>query len=53
VNAMDYFEDIYLKRLNRFGLDYHSRVQNKREKDFELYLMKSVYRVEFEYQGLD
>lgn len=50
---MDYFEDIYLKRLNRFGLDYHSRVQNKREKDFELYLMKSVYRVEFEYQGLD
>lgn len=50
---MDYFEDIYLKRLNRFGLDYHSRVQNKREKDFELYLLKSVYKVDFVYQGLD
>lgn len=50
---MDYFEDIYLKRLNRFGLDYHSRVQNKREKDFELYLMKSVYNVEFDFKGLD
>ena len=50
---MDYFEDIYLKRLNRFGLDYHSRVQNKRELDFELYLKKSVYKVDFIYKGLD
>ena len=50
---MDYFEDIYLKRLNRFGLDYHSRVQNKRELDFELYLLKSVYKVDFLYKGQD
>ena len=51
VVIMDYFEDIYLKRLNRFGLDYHSRVQNKRELDFELYLLKSVYKVDFLYKG--
>ena len=47
---MDYFEDVYLKRLNRYGIDYQSRVQNKREKEFEDYLLKSVYRVDFEYE---
>ena len=48
---MDYFNDIYLKRLNRFGIDYQSRIQGKRELDFELYLQKSVYRVDFKYNG--
>lgn len=46
----EYF-DIYLKRLNRYGLDYQSRVQGQREKEFENYLYKSIYRVDFEYQG--
>lgn len=45
---MDYY-DIYKLRLNRYGLDYQSRVQNQREKMFDLYLLKSVYRVEFDY----
>ena len=45
---MSYF-DIYEKRLNRYGLDYQSRIQGKREQNFDLYLQKSIYRVDFEY----
>ena len=48
---MEYFEDIYLKRLNRYGIDYQSRVQGRREEDFEYYLLKSVYRIDFIYNG--
>lgn len=48
---MNYFEDVYLKRLNRYGYDYQSRVQGQRERDFENKLLKSVYRVEFSYGG--
>lgn len=47
---MNYFEDVYLKRLNRYGYDYQSRVQAQREKVFEDLLLKSVYRVDFEYE---
>ena len=47
---MNYYEDVYLKRLNRYGLDYQSRVQGQREREFEGKLLKSVYRVDFEYQ---
>lgn len=43
---MGYY-DIYNLRLNRYGKDYQSRIQNKREKEFEQYLAKSVYRVNF------
>ena len=43
-----YFE-IYKQRLNRFGNDYQSRIQGSREYNFDLYLLKSVYRVDFEY----
>ena len=43
---MSYF-DIYEKRLNRYGLDYQSRIQGKREQNFDLYLQKSIYRVDF------
>ena len=46
---MSYFEDVYLKRLNRYGLNYQSRIQTQREKQFELLLMKSVYRIDFDY----
>ena len=45
---MSYF-DIYKQRVNRYGIDYQSRLQGKREHNFELYLLKSVYRVDFEY----
>ena len=43
---MSYF-DIYKKRVNRYGLDYQSRVQGEREQSFELYLVKTIYRVDF------
>jgi len=46
---MSYY-DIYMKRLNRFGEDYQSRIQTEREKLFDLYLAKSIYRTEFEYE---
>lgn len=47
----NYFEDVYLKRLNRYGYDYQSRIQTQREREFEGKLLKSVYRVDFEYNG--
>lgn len=47
---MSYFDEVYLKRLNRYGLNYQSRIQTQREKEFELLLQKSVYRVDFEYE---
>lgn len=47
---MSYLE-IYKKRLNRYGLDFQSRVQGQREREFELYLLKSVYRTDIEYDG--
>lgn len=47
---MDYYE-IYEKRLNRYGLDYATREQGMRERDFENYLNKSVYRVNFDYDS--
>ena len=48
---MNYFEDVYLKRLNRYGYDYQTRVQGQREREFEGKLLKSVYRVDFSYGG--
>ena len=47
----NYYEDVYQKRLNRYGLDYQSRVQGARERDFENYLLKTVYRVDFAHCG--
>ncbi len=46
-----YYEDVYLKRLNRYGYDYQSRVQAQRERDFENKLLRSVYRVDFDFNG--
>ena len=48
---MSYYEDVYLKRLNRYGYDYQSRVQSQREREFEDKLLKSVYRVDFNYNN--
>ena len=47
----DYFSDVYLKRLNRYGYDYQNRVQNQRERVFEDKLLKSIYRVDFNFEG--
>lgn len=49
---MSYYEDIYKQRLNRFGRDYQSRIQGQREKDFDNYLLRSVYRIDFLYNGV-
>lgn len=48
----DYYQDVYLKRLNRYGYDYQSRVQAQRERVFEGLLLKSAYRVDFDYEGI-
>lgn len=47
---MKYY-DIYNLRLSRYGYDYQSRIQAKREKEFLLYLSRSVYKIEFEYDN--
>lgn len=46
---MDYYHDVYLRRLNRYGMDYQSRLQGQRERVFEDLLTKSIYRVDFLY----
>ena len=48
---MGYYHDVYLKRLNRYGIDFQSRLQRQREENFELQLKKSVYLVTFDYDG--
>jgi hypothetical protein len=50
---MSYFEEVYLKRLNRYGHDYQTRVQGQREREFEGKLLKSVYRVNFIYEDVE
>ncbi len=47
----NYYENVYLKRLNRYGMDYQSRIQGQRERVFEDLLRKSVYRVDFPYNN--
>jgi len=47
---MGYYENVYLKRLNRFGVDYQSRIQRQREENFKLQMRKSVYYVLFDYE---
>lgn len=48
---MNYLEDIYMKRLNRFGDTYQKRMQGKREQNFEMKMKRSVYLVAFEFNG--
>lgn len=45
-----YFNRAYKNRLNRYGYDHQSRILGQREKVFQQYLLKSIYRVEFEYE---
>lgn len=47
----NYYEDVYVNRLNRYGNDYQSRILGQRQKVFEQFLEKSIYRVDFEYNG--
>ena len=48
---MEYLE-VYKRRLNRYGLDYQSRVQGQRDRNFDDYLLKSIYRVDFWYNDI-
>ena len=50
---MAYYEDVYLKRLNRYGIDFQSRMQRQREENFKLQLLRSVYYVTFEFEGTE
>ena len=43
----DYYQ-VYRQRLNRYGLDFQSRIEGSREREFENYLYKTIYRVEFQ-----
>lgn len=45
------FYDLHEKRLNRYGENYESRVQGKREREFENLLSKSIYRINFTYDN--
>ena len=47
---MNYYEDVYRKRLNRYGNNFQDRTQGQREHEFENKLRKSVYRVNFNYE---
>lgn len=42
-----YYNDIYRKRLNKFGSTYQTRIQGERDHQFEYYLKKTIYRVTF------
>lgn len=46
---MGYYDEVYLKRLNRYGNTFQSRVQGQREREFEDYLLKSIYRTDIIY----
>lgn len=47
-----YYTDIYSKRLNRYGTDFQTRLEGKRAKEFEDFLLKTPNRVDFEYEGV-
>ena len=42
---MDYFNDVYLKKINRFGDNIQDRVHGQMRNDFENKLKKSVNTV--------
>ncbi len=49
--ANQYYTDIYIKRLNKLGTDFQSRLEGQRAKEFENFLLKSPNRVDFEFEG--
>lgn len=42
---MNYYKDVYLKRLNRFGTNIQERIQGKKEYDFQYFKEKSPNKV--------
>lgn len=45
----NYYEDVYLTRLNRYGNDYQSRILGQRRQVFANLLLKSQNRIDFTY----
>ena len=39
---MGYYENVYLKRLNRYGIDFQSRMQGQREEDWRALLDAAI-----------
>lgn len=47
MGAFNYYDDIYLRRLNRYGNSRAERIQNQRVESFLNYMNSSIYRVSF------
>ena len=44
---MSYFEDVYLKRMNKEGVTQQERVKTRKEKEFDmLFLKKTEYQAD-------
>ena len=50
---MGYFDEVYLKRINRFGNNIQERIQNKREYDFEETILKKSPNQVSVWEGLN
>lgn len=48
---MGYYHEVYLKRLNRYGTDFQSRMQRQREENFDNQLKKSIFYTTFRIDG--
>lgn len=44
---MNYYKDVYRRRITAYGDNRVDRVQSKREREFELMLEKSIFRVSY------
>lgn len=44
---MSYYEDVYLQRVNRNGTSRQERILNAKIQNFESFLPKSIYKVDF------
>jgi hypothetical protein len=45
------YDEVYNFRLFKDGNNYQERIQTKRERLFELYMNRSVYKINFQYNG--
>ena len=50
---MGYYHDVYLKRLNRYGVDFQSRIQRQREEKRQAEIARSQQRLDQANKELD
>lgn len=50
MNYNDYYDNVYVNRLNRYGNNYQQRIMTQRREVFRRRLEKSVYRIDFNYR---